>query len=359
MAAGLVNNTMRQLMADTRSFYESGGWCDLGHVPTFVSATSFTIPTDVTAFYGVGRRIRMYGAIMGTLFGYITASTYSAPNTTVTVTLDSGSLTSNLSNVLLAFTDFQAQAIADFAITSNKLATNSVTTTKVLDAQITKAKLGFSTISNIAVQVFTSSGTYTPNAAMLFCIVEAVGGGGGGGGVSTSTSTTGRGGGGGGGAGYCRRFLSRADVIPSQVVTIGANGGGGGVGGNGGDGGTTSFGSILTATGGLGGAAGGFGVPTLGGSPGSFTGGDFGLTGSFGGSGIAVANTNWGAKGGDGGSSFLGLGGVGLYVAGGFGARVGTGRGAGGSGAATSQGATSSVGADGTSGIIIITEFLS
>lgn len=108
MAAGLVNNTMRQMMADTRSWYESGGWCDLGHVPTFVNATSFTIPTDVTAFYGIGRRIRLFGTIMGTFYGYIVSSSYSAPNTTVTVILDSGALTSNLSRVDLLFFDQNA-----------------------------------------------------------------------------------------------------------------------------------------------------------------------------------------------------------------------------------------------------------
>jgi hypothetical protein len=103
MAAGLVNNTIRQIMADTRLFYESGGWCDLGHVPTYVSATSFTIPTDVTAYYTVGRRIRFYGTIMGTFYGYIVSSAFSSPNTTVTVVLDSGALTSNLSRVDLSF----------------------------------------------------------------------------------------------------------------------------------------------------------------------------------------------------------------------------------------------------------------
>ena len=112
MAAGLVNNTMRQLMADTRSFYESGGWCDLGHVPTYVSATSFTIPTDVTAFYGVGRRIRFYGTIMGTFYGYVASSAYSSPNTTVTVVLDSGALTSNLSRVEINFLDQSAMGIS-------------------------------------------------------------------------------------------------------------------------------------------------------------------------------------------------------------------------------------------------------
>lgn len=121
MAAGLVNNTIRQIMADTRSWYEGGGWCDLAHVPTFISATSFTIPTDVTAFYAVGRRIRMYGTTMGTLYGFITASTYSVPNTTVTVVLDSGALTSNLSRVDLAFTDQEVQKIVDGAVTATMI----------------------------------------------------------------------------------------------------------------------------------------------------------------------------------------------------------------------------------------------
>ena len=112
MAAGLVNNTIRQVMADTRSFYESGGWCDLGHVPTYVSATSFTIPTDVTAYYTVGRRIRVYGTIMGTFYGYIVSSVYSSPNTTVTVILDSGALTSNLSRVDLSFFEQLATGIS-------------------------------------------------------------------------------------------------------------------------------------------------------------------------------------------------------------------------------------------------------
>ncbi len=130
MAAGLVNNTMRQLMADTRSFYESGGWCDLGHVPTYVSATSFTIPTDVTAYYTVGRRIRMYGTIMGTFYGYIVSSVYSSPNTTVTVVLDSGALTSNLSRVDLAFVDQSVQVQSDASITNAKLANMAANTIK-------------------------------------------------------------------------------------------------------------------------------------------------------------------------------------------------------------------------------------
>ncbi|MFN9803788.1 MAG: hypothetical protein ACK54Y_08175 [Bacteroidota bacterium] len=371
MAAGLVNNTIRQVMADTRLFYESGGWCDLGHVPTYVSATSFTIPTDVTAYYTVGRRIRMYGAIMGTLYGFITVSAYSAPNTTVTVVLDSGSLTSNLSSVLLAFTEQEAQRLADNAVTTakiannsvttDKLAINSVTTIKIADGNVTAAKLSFPIdyVRQSNIQVFTSSGTYTPTGNMRFCIVEAVGGGGGGGGVSSTGSSSGRGGGGGGGGGYFRRILSAADIGASKSVTIGGGGGGGGVGGGpGGNGGTTSFATFGTATGGIGGSFGGGGVPSLGGAGGSGSGGNINVSGGTGSTGIAVNNANWGAQGGNGGQSFLGIGGSGVYVAGSSNTgESGLGFGGGGAGASSSLGAGSASGGAGANGIVIVTEF--
>ena len=89
-----VNNAMRAMMADTRTFYQGGGWIDLGYTYTYASATSFTVSSDVTAFYPVGQRLRAVGATTGTIYGTITASSYSAPNTTVTVSWDSGSLQS-------------------------------------------------------------------------------------------------------------------------------------------------------------------------------------------------------------------------------------------------------------------------
>ena len=226
MAAGLVNNTIRQVMADTRSFYESGGWCDLGHVPTYVSATSFTIPTDVTAYYTVGRRIRFYGTIMGTFYGFITASVYSSPNTTVTVVLDSGALTSNLSRVDLVFLDENANSFANNSVTNAKMATMPANTVKAnaTASSATPQDLALSTntllgrgASNLValslssnlvisgstlnvtgglltgVQVFTASGTYTPSARTnsAFIIITGGGGGGASGGAGGSSSISG------------------------------------------------------------------------------------------------------------------------------------------------------------------------
>ena len=73
-------------------------------------------------------------------------------------------------------------------------------------------------------QVFSSSGTYTPSAGMLFCDVEAVGSGGGSGGCpATSSSQWGMTGAGSGGC-YGVARLTALQIGGSQVVTIGAAG---------------------------------------------------------------------------------------------------------------------------------------
>ena len=89
-----LNNSMRQVLADLRVDLEEGGWFNYGHTTTYASATTFTIAsTNVTSVYTVGRRIRAVGSSTGTIYGVITASAFST-NTTVTVSWDSGSLSS-------------------------------------------------------------------------------------------------------------------------------------------------------------------------------------------------------------------------------------------------------------------------
>jgi len=92
-----VNDSAREVMAAVRRWYESAQWIDLGDVPIYASATAFTFASDKTATYTVGRRLKLTDA--STLYGTIAACAYSAPNTTVTITLDSGSLSGALSAV--------------------------------------------------------------------------------------------------------------------------------------------------------------------------------------------------------------------------------------------------------------------
>ncbi len=88
MAPNQVNNSARSMMAHVRNFYENIEWRDFGHTVARASDTTFTIGADVTADYVAGRRIKLKDS--STLYGTITASSYSAPNTTVTVDVDGG-----------------------------------------------------------------------------------------------------------------------------------------------------------------------------------------------------------------------------------------------------------------------------
>lgn len=147
------------------------------------------------------------------------------------------------------------------------------------------------------VQVFTSSGTYTPTSGAKNMLVFATGGGGAGGNGGSI------GNGGGGSAGGTALYFG---AVSSQVVTIGA---GGAVNGSygaflvGGSGTTTSFGALAVATGGGGGIQGNNTIYGAGGqSVGAGTAGTLNMRGG-GGSPAGVQS------GGCGGSSFWGGGG--------------------------------------------------
>lgn len=172
------------------------------------------------------------------------------------------------------------------------------------DPQVKDALGALSTlsVSGCMVDVITESMTYTPKAkqALVICI-----GGGGGGGNSSNTNC----GGGGGGGGYVT-IKTVSLPLSSYSVTVGA---GGGVSSNGG---STSFGNLVSASGGGGGKSGsasrgGDGGDGCGGGGGggtyvgvAGTGGNGG-NGQFGGGGGGGGGT----KGGDGGNGQFGGGG--------------------------------------------------
>lgn len=100
MAPSTVNDIMRQQMADHKTQWQDAEWFDWGDTPSRASATSFKVTGDVTTRYLVGRRLKCYDA--ATVYATITASSYSAPDTTITVSNDSSSLTASLTSVALA-----------------------------------------------------------------------------------------------------------------------------------------------------------------------------------------------------------------------------------------------------------------
>lgn len=213
--------------------------------------------------------------------------------------------------------------------------------------------------TTIRIQVFTGSGTYTPHANMVKCLIEAVGGGGGGGGVAGDGQA--QSGGGGGAGGYSRKLCTAADIGASKTVTIGAAGTAGSAGNNaGGAGGDTSVGSLCIGKGGSGGGGGGTTTAGSAGAGGVAGTGDVAATGSPGAPGMYGVASAIISQSHSGGSSPFGGGGAGRTPSSStLAGNAGTGYGSGGSGAASHNHGANAAGGAGRDGLVIITEICS
>ena len=101
MAPSGVNDSARENMSATRTWYEDAEWINWGDTTAYVGATQFKIAgADVTSRYTVNRRVRVVGTSTGTIYGRISVSAFST-DTTVTVVFDSGSMSSETLTVSL------------------------------------------------------------------------------------------------------------------------------------------------------------------------------------------------------------------------------------------------------------------
>lgn len=191
------------------------------------------------------------------------------------------------------------------------------------------------------VQVFESSGIYTPTSGVRYVIVEVVGGGGGGRQAGSDSGASG-----GGGGGYSRKLIPVTDLGVTETVTVGAGGG------NEANGGTSSFGSHCQATGGQTGSN-----DRKGGNGGAGSGGDINSNGNGGGSGGEgfSGSSSVGRFGGHGGGSVFG-GGAEADQAQSTGTNA-TGYGGGGAGGCTGSSSGNAAGGSGYAGVVIVTEY--
>lgn len=261
-------------------------------------------------------------------------------------------------NTFLGF-DASGNPIAVLLSTTILSVSNFIQTNLLPAASAAAARSALGSVGAVNIQKFTASGTYTPTANMLYCIIECGGGGGGGGAVSGAPNLSVTGGGGGGGS-YSRKIATAATIGASQVVTIGPGGAGGAAGANPGSAGTdTSVGALCIGKGGSGGAAGSgsslIGAGGVGGVAGT---GDETIPGGAGGAGNYQNNSTGGnVPSGYGGASRFGGGGsaVGSLVS--IAGSTPAGFGGGGSGG-FAAGNVTVAGAAGAPGYVVVTEFL-
>jgi hypothetical protein len=139
-----INNAFRGLTADIREWYNDSQWVIYGDGDStftiaYASSTSFTVSgVDVTSFYHVGRRVKAIGSSTGTIYGTISATTFST-NTTVTVTWDSGSLSNETITIYLGALSKTNDSIPELVITNAKISAS---------AAIDAAKIGGGAVSN-------------------------------------------------------------------------------------------------------------------------------------------------------------------------------------------------------------------
>lgn len=321
-STGVVQRTIDNISGVNDTTVSIDQWIVYQGTPTYISATSFTVPGDQTPIFQVHRRIRTANT-GGMIYSSITASAYSAPNTTVTVSNDSGVLDAGLSQV--------AYGVISADNTSEPLFSRVIRSTAA----------GSAVIPARVTTVYLSA-----------CAAGGGGGGGGGGGASNFV-----GGGGGGGAAGKALVREPYSVTPGSTVawtmpTGGLHGNGsvaaGASGAAGGDMVITGLvGGTVTLVGGPGGGGGANTAPNAVGGLGGTT---AGVTG--GGAGADAVDTAGGGGGGTGASGPFGGGGAGGpgRPSGTFSAQPASGYGAGGGGGGGLWNGTGGVGSGGNGG---------
>jgi hypothetical protein len=102
-ASGVTLRTIDNVAGVNDAALSVSEWVESGFVPTFLSATTFSVPGDQTLTLQAGRRIRSINS-GGTIYSSIVSAVFASSVTTITTQNDSGVLDAGLSAVSYGFT---------------------------------------------------------------------------------------------------------------------------------------------------------------------------------------------------------------------------------------------------------------
>lgn len=142
---GSVNNSAREMMAQIRNVYTPADWGWIEHSATasVVSQTRFKISGDQTTHWTQGRRWRLKSG-SSTRYGKVISSSYTT-ETTITVTVDSGSLSASHSLAAISPIDAKGNQIPHIRFSATGRAT--VTDFQILGDDASTLAINFSDTS--------------------------------------------------------------------------------------------------------------------------------------------------------------------------------------------------------------------
>jgi len=175
-APGSVNNSAREMMAQVRGIYTPAewGWVEFSATASVASQTSFKLSGNQTSDWTAGRRWRLKSG-SSTRYGSVVSSSFTA-ETTITVTVDSGSLSASHSLAALAAIDSNhVPGLASY-VTSASLATSLATYLTSNSASVEYARLASPALSGTPTAPTAGGGTNTTQIATTAFVQAAVGG---------------------------------------------------------------------------------------------------------------------------------------------------------------------------------------
>lgn len=168
---GSVNNSAREMMAQIRGVYvpDQWGWVEHSATASVASQTTFKISGDQTSYWTAARRWKLKSGST-TRYGSVVSSSYTV-ETTVTVTVDSGSLSASHSIAALSAIDINnvpyATAAQYRANTSDRVLTTDKTWSSASKVALTWTSGGTTAVdlsTGLNFSVTTATGNSTLGA---------------------------------------------------------------------------------------------------------------------------------------------------------------------------------------------------